>query len=148
MGFFSNGTATASGTSLLDRLSHENGWTPDVRQGNVIVHTFRGDARTPQRNVFIGHLPGEATVSFSSPCRTTWAARSMTTAQLALFLARNNESVLGKWSISIDDGQVSAALKYTALTGGLTAELFKLICVGLLTEVAFVEEALHNQGML
>ena len=35
MGFrnhFSGGTATASGLTLMDRLSHENGWTADTRK--------------------------------------------------------------------------------------------------------------------
>lgn len=153
MGFFdafSNGTATANRSGgLLDQLSQQNGWTPDMRDGNVIVHIFKGDAITPQRGVTIGHLPGEPLVCFSCPCRATFTARSMTSPQLALFLARNNESVFGKWHITINDqGQVSAALGYTALTGGLNADFFKRICVMLLAEVAFVEQALHSQGML
>jgi hypothetical protein len=146
---FTNGTATATrGGGLMDRLSQECGWTPDMRQGNAIVHHFKGDAVTPQRSVLIVHPPGDEMAMFSCTCRATFNARSMTTTQLALFLARNNESVFGKWQIAIDSGQVTAHLRYTALVGGLTAEFFKVICVALLGEVAFVEEALHGQGML
>ena len=72
----------------------------------------------------------------------------MTAPQLALFLARNDESVFGKWQITVEDGVASVHLRYTALTNGLDAEHFKLICTTLVNEVAFVEEALHRQGML
>ena len=149
---FGNGTATATatrpGNGLMDRLSQQNGWTPDLRQGSVIVHYFQGDACSPRRDIVIAHPPGDEIATFSCACRARFAARSMTTPQLALFLARNSESVFGKWQITIEDGQVSAALRYMALTGGLDAGLFKAICLSLLAEVAFVEEALHGQGLL
>lgn len=151
MGFFdrlSNGTATATGESLLDCLSRENGWTPDARHGNGIVHHFKGDAITPRRDVVIVHPPGDDLAMFGCTCRARFVARSMTTTQLALFLARNGESAMGKWMITLEDGEVTAHVRYTALVGGLDAKSFKAICLALLGEVAFVEEALHSQGML
>ena len=101
MGFFDvlNGIATATATmtggDLMERLSHEVGWTPDLRQGSVIVHYFQGDAVTPRRDIVIAHPPGESFATFSCACRARFAARSMSSPQLALFLARNNESVFG-----------------------------------------------------
>ena len=147
---FSNGTSTATGPrgGLLDRLSQANGWTPDARQGHTIAHFFKGDAITPRRDVVIVHTPDDPFAVFSCACRAKFAARSMTTPQLALFLARNDQAMFGKWQISIEDGMVSAHVRYTALTEGLTPEIFKTICVTLVGEVAFVEEALHSQGML
>ena len=145
---FSNGTATATSNGLIDRLSHENGWTPDVRRGDLIVHFFKGDAITPRREVIIVHPPRDLIATFSCACRAKFSARSMTTPQLALFLARNNESIFGKWQIAIEDGTVTADLRYTALATGLNAEFFKMICVKMVGEVAFVEEALRSQGML
>jgi hypothetical protein len=147
MGWF-NGTATATGENLLDRLSRENGWTADARHGNGIVHYFNGDAITPRRDVVIVHPPGDELAIFGCTCRAKFVARSMTAATLALFLARNSESSLVKWQITIEDDEVTAHLRYTALVGGLDAKAFKAICISLLAEVKFVEEALHGQGML
>ncbi len=96
----------------------------------------------------ITYKPDSPFATFSCKCRAAFAARSMTTPQLALFLARNNEAMFGKWQIAIENGQVSAHARYTALAGGLDAALFGMICVELVKEVAFVEEALHSQGML
>lgn len=145
---FSNGTATASGVSLMDRLSQQNGWSPDMRRGNAIVHFFQGDAITPRRDLVIVHNPGQSFATFSCACRGSFNARSMTTAQMAIFPARNKETVFGDWQIAIEDGQVSAVLRYTALIGGLDAQLFKTICLALLGEVATVEQALHGEGLL
>jgi hypothetical protein len=150
-GVFRNGTATATATRSgcrMDRLSHANGWTPDAREGNTIAHVFKEDARTPKRIVMITHDPHKEFATFGCYCRAVFNGRSMTRPQLALFLARNWESPLGKWHITLTDGQVRAAVHYVALVKGLDAVLFKTICVALLQEVAFVEEALHNEGML
>jgi hypothetical protein len=147
MGWF-NGAATASGRSLMERLSHEVGWTPDAMQGDAIAHFFPGDAITPRRDVIIYHSPGQPIAVFSCVSRARFAARSMTAAQLALFLARNKESVFGSWEISIEDGVVTPRCSYTALTAGLDAGQFKVICANLIGQVAYVEEALHEQGTL
>ena len=114
--------------------------------GNTIVHTL-GDADTPQR-VLMTYSPGDTIALFSCECRAAFNARSMTTPQLALFLARNGESSYGQWHLKIDDGQVTASMRYLALADGLDASRIKVICGELLKEVAFVEEALHSQGML
>lgn len=142
-----NRAATASGGSLLDHLCRENGWEPDERHGDGIVLYFDGDARTRQRSVIIVHPTGEHAV-FDCPCCARFEARSMAAATVALFPARNKESLYGKWMITIDDGEVTPHCRYTALVGGLDAKIFKAICVGLLAEVAFVEEVLHGQGLL
>jgi hypothetical protein len=147
MGWF-NGTATASGGSLMERLSQENHWTAVERQGNGMIHRFKGDAVTPSRDVIIVHTPGDEIAVFQCSCRASFVARSMTTSQMALFLARNNESIFGKWQFNIKDGEVEAHLRYTALAGGLNSHVFRSICLGLVGEVAFVEEALHEHGML
>jgi hypothetical protein len=140
--------STVSDAGLMDRLSRELGWPVDARHGHAIVHFFPGDAITPRRDVIIAHPPGHSIATFSCACRARFASRSMTAPQFALFLARNDESVFGKWQIAIEDGVVSVHLRYTALTGGLDAEHFKAICSSLVGEVAFVEEALRGQGML
>lgn len=145
---FTNNGVDATGVDLLVRLSRECGWAPDLRHGNAIAHYFNGDAITPRRDVIIVHRPGDPVVGFSCSCRAAFTARAMTAPQLALFLARNAESAYGKWQISVEDGVVRASVYYMALPGGLGAAAFKTICSALVNEVAYVEEALHSQGML
>jgi hypothetical protein len=146
----SNGYATAPATSgdQIDRLGRHNGWTADLKEGDCSVYFFQGDAITSRRDIVIAHPPDQpfATFSCASPARLN--ARTVTTAQMALFPARNSESCFGKWQFSVENGVISASLRYVALTGGLDAGLFKAICVSMLTEVAFVEQILHGQGLL
>ncbi len=58
---FSNGGVTTSAdntttSGLMERLSLENGWTPDAREQNCIAHFFKGDAITPRRDVIIAYM--------------------------------------------------------------------------------------------
>lgn len=138
---------TATGERLVERLVRINGFTPKLRSRDAITLDFEGDAITPHRYVHIAYA-GNSLVCFSCACRARFFARCMTAAQLALLLARNKEALLGNWQIAVEDGEVTASVHYTALTDGLNDLLFKVICQSLLGEVAFVEEALHTQGML
>ena len=137
-----DGAATATDESLIDRLIRENGWTPDLRHGHAFALTFKGDSITPSRDVNVAHTPGNAIATFSCACRAKFLASSMSPVQLALFLARNKDSLFGKWQITVEDGEVSAQVFYPALAGGLTAQVFKAICGSLVSEVAFVEETM------
>jgi hypothetical protein len=141
-GRFGDRSATATDESPIDRLIRENGWTPDVRHGHAFALAFKGDAITPSRDVYIAHTPGNAIATFSCGCRARFLASSMSPVQLALFLARNKQSLFGKWQITVEDGEVSAKVFYPALAAGLTAPVFKAICGSLLSEVAFVEESM------
>lgn len=137
-----------TGGSQMERLSHEAGWTPDARNGYCIAHSFQGDHVTSRRDVIIAHPPNHPFATFSCACRARFAAQTMTPPQLAFFLSRNSESVFGKWQIALENDLVTADLRYTALVGGLDAEHYRLICMGLVSEVAIVEATLRSQGML
>lgn len=143
-----NGVAHAARETFLERLCRENDWPIDLRDGIAIALYFNGDAVTSRRDVIVVHGPGDSVASFSCACRAGFVARDMTTPELALFLARNKESMFGKWQITVEDGIVRAHVRYAALAGGLDAAAFRSICAGLVGEVAYVEAALRSQGIL
>ncbi len=134
--------ATATDDNLIERLIHANGWRVDVRHGHAFSLAFKGDAITPSRDVTIVHTPGNALVLFWCGCRARFLASSASPVQLAMFLARNKAALFARWQIAVEEGEVAAEVYYPALAAGLTPSLFKAICSSLLTEVAFVEEAM------
>ncbi len=145
MGLFGRsggGAATAPGKHLIERLIDGNGWKADLRHGDGFAIAFNGDATTPSRDVHIVHTPGNALVLFFCSCRARFLARSMSPVTLAMFLARNKAALFARWQITVEDGEVAAEVYYPALAAGLTPPLFKAICSSLLSEVAFVEEAM------
>ena len=145
---FAAAPATGGG-NLIERLGNANGLTPDVRKGDVTAYFFRGDATMPRREVVIHYKPGNSFAIFSCASKGKFSARSMTVPLLAAFLVRNDESTLGKWQLHLGEHrQITAYLQYSAPISGLTAGLFRAICVSLLTEVAFVENVLHGEGLL
>jgi hypothetical protein len=136
------GTPSALGRHLIERLIDENGWRVDLRHGHGFAVAFEGDATTPTRDVHIVHTPGNALVLFFCSCRVRCLARSMSPVTLAMLLARNKTALFARWQITVEDGEVAMEVYYPALAAGLTPPLFKAICSSLLSEVAFVEEAL------
>lgn len=142
LGRSGSGTATPTGNHLVERMLDGTGWKADLRHGDGFAISFAGDATTPSRDVHVVHTPGNALVLFFCSCRCRFLARSMSPVTLAMLLARNKSSLFARWQITVEDGEVAAEVYYPALAAGLTPPLFKAICSSLLSEVAFVEEAI------
>ena len=137
-----NGAAIAAGENPLEGLFRDLGWKRSVRHGHAFSFTFPGDAITPSRDVTIVHTPGNALVLFWCGSRARFLASSASPVQLAMFLARNKTSLFARWQITVEEGEVSAEVYYPALAAGLTAPILKAIVSSMLSEVAFVEEAM------
>ena len=133
--------------TLLERLSKENGWTPDVIQQNSVVHHFEGRPGKPKLSVTIYHEPGSPLALFSCSSRAKGPGSSFSRMMVLTFFARD-ETPFANWRLTVEDGIANPKAFYAALVGGLDANMFKVICASLVGEVAFVEEVLEKQGTL
>lgn len=147
MGLFSS-AARASGTTKLDRLCGQLGWSIDIRKGHVIGLHFRGDDFRPQRTVVVAHKDGDPLMSFSCRSLAEFPEYNLPEHLAPGLLARNEDVALGGWTADIDDDTFALVLRYKAFDAGVDAETFKLICSVMVKEVATLEEKLRSKGLL
>jgi hypothetical protein len=148
IGKISRSIAGATGNTRLDRLCRESGWSIDVRQGNGIGLHFKGDSVTPRRTVFVIHADGDPLMAFACLSRAEFTARTMPNRLLAGLLEHNEDLALGGWVAVDEDGTISLKLKYTALAAGVDVEMFRLICMFMVKEVADIEAEMHDRSVL
>ena len=104
-----------TGTGLLERLCHENGWGMDERDGNTIGLHFKGDHVTPLRTVFVGQGDARDWMIFICYLRAEF---QRATGLLDAMLFRNDDVTPGGWSAYVENGVLKLRLRYTALAMG------------------------------
>jgi hypothetical protein len=144
----SQGIASVTSKSKLERLCQENGYSIFSRHGNSIALEFKGDAVSPHRHVIVRHPEGDPLMAFTAICRAKFTKRTLPNGMLAGLIEHNDELPLGGWAIEDDDGTISLKLKYTALAAGVDAEYFGRICTMMLMEVATIEAEMQERGVL
>jgi hypothetical protein len=133
---------------LLDRLCRENGLEIALRDDQTIALIFKGDHITQQRTVSVSHSEGDVIMCFQCPCRAAFTNRNLPEDLLPVMLARNADVPMGAWVAQIANGTIKLSLQYTALTGGMDAKAFQLVCTLMLKEVAEIELSLSRKGLL
>lgn len=137
-----------TGQTLVDRVCRRLDWEIDERHDCIYGLYFNGDHLVKRRTVHVAYNEGDAVMSFFCDSVARFTGDALPDSLLPSLLLRNWEVTIGAWHAKVEDGEVRLGLRYTALSQGVDATTFHMICEGMVKQVAEVEHLLHGKGLL
>ncbi len=131
----------------VEGLCQELGWAVDERNSDGIALYFH-DSAGGIRKVMV--TEGAKVLLISTFSRAVVPSSRVPIQVLGYLLARNTEMAAGAWQASATEhgGSVKFALAYCALSDGLNAAAFKVICEAMVREAHEFDVKMKAAGLL
>lgn len=136
----------ASAQGRIQRLCSELGWSIDERNGDNYGLEFSCPAGG-KRMVYIGK-GSSALPLFVVNSHVAFNTSDVPDEAFYFAFSGNRESPFGKWEPRESEEEMRFILTYVALGDGLTAELFKRICLDMVKHAGIFDENLRKRGMV
>lgn len=141
---FAKGFAKAVKKGRIKHLLEELDLEVKLRKGNNQIVALEGP--DGERALYI--LEHGPLIAFAIYSQAEFDANSVPDYALAFALAQNSESPLGRWSVELDEDEMSFRVSYSALEDGLNAETMHGICQNLLQLAVTFDEKMRERGYL
>jgi hypothetical protein len=138
---------SSNGPALIERLCQEVGWTVDERTSDGVVLYFN-DPVVRIRKVIV--TEGSKLMLLSTFSGASIPASRVPAEVMGYLLTRNTQMAAGAWQASVmdNDRNVSFALAYYALVGGLDGATFKIFCEAMVKEAHEFDVKMKAAGLL